>query len=353
MTEKPSYSALEKKIEELEAKLKGTAVQDGNAKYRILFEKSKDAILIIEDETFVECNQAAIDMLGYKNKTEFLNTHPSKLSPDKQPDGKDSFTKAKEMIAIALQNGSHRFEWDHIRVNKEVFPVEVLLTTIFQQENRHVIHTIWRDISAQKQTENQLLMFAKVIEQANEEVVVTNSDGVIQYVNPSFEKNTGYFKDEAIGQTPAILKSGLHDKAFYEGIWKTILNKKIWKGKVKNRCKNGHILMHDMVISPIVDIKNQISGFVSIRRDITEQKKLEKQIEQSRKMEAIGTLAGGIAHDFNNILSGIFGYAQLAQINITTPDKAKNNIFQITQGAKRAADLVQQILTNLIWSLQT
>jgi PAS domain S-box-containing protein len=463
MTEKPTYAELEQKIHELEKK---------DDKYRTLFEKSKDAILIIENERFVDCNQAAVDMLGYKNKVEFLNTHPSELSPDNQPDGKSSFTKAIKMIDLALKNGAHRFEWNHVRANGEIFPVEVLLTTISYQNNNHVMHTTWRDITDRKQAEKklrekenqlslhlqntplgaisldlnfkiidwnpaaesifgynrkeainihiadliipddikesvdivfrnllsgkggkhntndnitkagkriicdwyntilynvkgeitgfaslvndvtekkahekQLLRFAKVIEQASEEVVITDINGIIQYVNPSFERNTGYKTEEVLGQTPSVLKSGLHDRAFYKGIWTTLLDKEIWKGKIQNKCKDGHILFHDMVITPILDSDNKISAFVSIRRDITEQRNMEQQIQQSQKMESIGTLAGGVAHDFNNILSGIFGYAQLAEMNIDNSVKAKQNISQIIKGAKRATELVQQILT--------
>ena len=201
------------------------------------------------------------------------------------------------------------------------------------------------DITQLKLHEKQLLQFEKVIEQADEEVVITDPTGIIQYVNPSFEKNMGHKRKEIVGKRPSVLKSGLHNDAFYKNIWTTILDKKIWKGNIQNKRKNGTILLHDMVITPIVNSENDITAFVSIRRNITEQVKMEQQMQQSRKMEAIGTLAGGIAHDFNNILSGIFGYAQLADMNLDKPEKAKNYITQVTVGAKRATELVQQILT--------
>ncbi|MCD4678730.1 MAG: response regulator [Desulfobacula sp.] len=119
-------------------------------RYRILFEKSKDALLIIKNQKFIDCNQATLDMLGYDNKELMLQTHPSDLSPRFQPDGRDSFTKAVEMIEITLENGSHRFEWNHVRANGDIFPVEVLLTVVSIEEGNQVIHTTWRDITEKK-----------------------------------------------------------------------------------------------------------------------------------------------------------------------------------------------------------
>ncbi|MFQ5608385.1 MAG: PAS domain S-box protein, partial [Candidatus Zixiibacteriota bacterium] len=120
--------------------------------YRTLFEKSADSILIIEGDKFVDCNQATVDMLGYRNKQELLETHPSQLSPEFQPDGRSSYEKANEMMAIAFKRGSHRFEWDHIRQNGEVFPVEVLLTAA-PMRDRMFLHVVWRDITERKRLE--------------------------------------------------------------------------------------------------------------------------------------------------------------------------------------------------------
>lgn len=139
-----------------ERKQTETLLRQREETFRELFEKSGDAILIIENETFIDCNQATVDMLGYSSKEDFLYLHPSKLSPPFQPDGKTSQSKADEMMQAAITNGTHRFEWDHVRKNGEVFPVEVLLTAISKDPQRRVIHTVWRDISERKKTEEEL-----------------------------------------------------------------------------------------------------------------------------------------------------------------------------------------------------
>ena len=122
---------------------------------RLVFERSPDAILLLDDGVFIDCNQAAIDMLCAAGKDELLSLSPSDLSPAIQPDGTSSTTKAQQMIAVALERGSHRFEWLAKRRNGSEFPVEVLLTAIPFQE-RQILYVFWRDISRRKEAEREL-----------------------------------------------------------------------------------------------------------------------------------------------------------------------------------------------------
>lgn len=137
------------KLEEI-VKERDLSLDSSNKRYQTLFDKTADALLIIEGHQFVDCNQAALEMLGFNNKNELYDTHPSKLSPEMQSDGERSETKADLMIETAFRKGSHRFEWDHKRKNGEVFPVEVLLTAIPFDESQ-LLHVVWRDITARKQ----------------------------------------------------------------------------------------------------------------------------------------------------------------------------------------------------------
>ena len=131
------------------------ALQESEKKYSTLFEKSADAILLIAGGKFIDCNQATIDMLGYPEKQTLLDTHPSELSPPVQADGSDSFEQANTMMAIAMKNGSHRFEWMHKRYSGESFPVEVLLTAI-PIAGKQYLHVVWRDITERKRIERAL-----------------------------------------------------------------------------------------------------------------------------------------------------------------------------------------------------
>lgn len=116
------------------------------------FHKTVDASLLFNGEMFVDCNEAAVKMLGASSKKEVLLFHPTDLSPEQQPDGKPSFETAQEMIAIAFKKGFHRFEWTHRKINGEEFPVEVSLTVI-EQKGKPLLHVLWKDLTRQKMAE--------------------------------------------------------------------------------------------------------------------------------------------------------------------------------------------------------
>lgn len=131
-------------------------LDESESKYHSLFAMSDNAILVIENQRFIDCNRAVVNMLGYKNKKELLNTHPSELSPEKQPDGRYSYEKAEEMIALAIKNGIHHFEWIHTKANGEDFPVEVLLGAL-RYKGRILLNTIWKELTEKKEAESVIL----------------------------------------------------------------------------------------------------------------------------------------------------------------------------------------------------
>ncbi len=124
--------------------------------FETLFEKSNDGVLILDDGKFIQCNENILKMLHYKSKEDLLNVHPSKLSPEFQPDGSSSYEKAEEILSLALENNGHQFEWVHTKANGDDFLVEVTLTPI-TLNNRKVFYAVWRDISEEKEAQIKLL----------------------------------------------------------------------------------------------------------------------------------------------------------------------------------------------------
>lgn len=201
------------------------------------------------------------------------------------------------------------------------------------------------DITDRKRVEQQLQRLHAAVEQAAETIVVTDPAGTILYVNPAFEITTGYKREEALGQNPRILKSGLQDRAFYESMWQTLSRGQVWRGEFTNRRKDGSLFEEKATISPIKNDQGEIVSYVAVKREVTAEVALQKQLLQAQKMEAIGTLAGGIAHDFNNLLMVILGYADLLLQLKRPEDPDREKLKAMRQAARDGADLVNRILT--------
>jgi PAS domain S-box-containing protein len=186
--------------------------------------------------------------------------------------------------------------------------------------------------------------FFCAVEQSADTVLVTNSEGIIEYVNPAFEALTGYSQQEVVGKTPSILKSGQQAPALYRELWETIRAGGVYRGILVNRKKSGEAYYVDESIAPIRNPEGQITHFVSNGRDLTKRLSLEAQLRQAQKMDAIGRLAGGIAHDFNNLLTIITSYSELALDSVATGSSAHGGLREILGAARRAAGLTRQLL---------
>jgi PAS domain S-box-containing protein len=189
---------------------------------------------------------------------------------------------------------------------------------------------------------NRLLIQA--LESARDGIMITDLQGTILKVNQALEGLTGYSRQELLGQTPRLLKSGVHAQDFYARMWQTVLSRCSWQGEVINRRKDGKLLPVSMTISPIVDNQNRLTHFVGIQRDISERKRLEEQLIQAQKMQSIGTLAGGIAHEFNNLLAGINGYASLGLREPGLTPTLHEFLQNVVDLSERAATLTRQLL---------
>ncbi|MEK6570600.1 MAG: PAS domain S-box protein [Bacteroidota bacterium] len=202
---------------------------------------------------------------------------------------------------------------------------------------------IVKDLTEQRKTQLQLIRFANAIHFTVNPIEITDVSGKIIYVNPAFERISGYRKEELLGKNPSILSSGLHDKSFWKKSWETILAGKVWTGEVVNQRKTGKLFYTELLISPIMGPAGEVVGFLGSHRDITEKKHLEEQLVRSQKMESIGTLAAGIAHEVGNPLTSISSIVQVIQ-RTTSDHFAREKLElvknQITRISKIIRDLV-------------
>lgn len=207
-----------------------------------------------------------------------------------------------------------------------------------------VTTTVLGSFINRKRAEAERERLSAAIEQAVESVVITDPQGTIEYVNPAFEKLTGYSREESIGQNPNILNSGKQDKQFYKNMWDTISSGNIWQGRIINRRKDGSLFTEEATISPVFDFKKKIVHYVAVKRDISKELELEQQYRQAQKMESIGRLAGGIAHDFNNMLGVILGYSEMSLAKLDPSDALYTTLQEIHKAGLRSADLTNQLL---------
>jgi two-component system cell cycle sensor histidine kinase/response regulator CckA len=208
---------------------------------------------------------------------------------------------------------------------------------------RYAVDVYCKERQRQK-AEDTLRKLWRAVEQSADLVMITDHSGVIEYVNPAFETLTGYSREEAIGRTPRILKSGQQSPELYQQLWQTILAGNVFRGVLVNRKKNGEIFFAEKTITPLRDSEGNIANFISSDRDITERRRLEAQLQQAQKMDAIGRLAGGVAHDFNNLLMVISAYAELTLDSLAPKHPLRRNVEEIQTASRRAADLTRQLL---------
>ena len=196
----------------------------------------------------------------------------------------------------------------------------------------------------QRAAGESLRKLSQAVEKSADLVLITSRDGIIEYVNPAFEALTGYRPEEVCGRSPRILKSGEQGPEVYQEMWKTIVAGNVYRGILVDRKKNGELFYLEQSICPVRDSAGRITHFIANGRDLTERLRLEAQLLQAQKMDAIGRLAGGVAHDFNNLLTIITSYSELALDAVSKSGALEAKIQEILQAARRAAELTRQLL---------
>lgn len=241
-------------------------------------------------------------------------------------------------IAILTQDITERKEHQEIL---EEANHQLLLS---QENTLRILEDLKAENQVRRAKEKELQRVTTAIEQVAEVVIITDATGTIEYVNPAFATVTGYTANEALGQTPRILKSDMQDQAFYRDLWETITAGRIWQGRMVNKNKDGGFYNEESTISPVVDETGRIIHYVAVKRDISEHMALTAQLIQAQKMESVGRLAGGVAHDFNNMLSVILGHAEMGMMRLPPEHPVSADLTQISMAAKRSADLTRQLL---------
>jgi len=290
--------------------------------------------------SFVRFNKAGEQLLGYPRE-ELLGKSDHDFFPKKEADffvEKDrQVLDSKELLDIPEETVRTRSNEVRILHTKK-------LPILDESGTPQYLLGISEDITERRQAEESIRKLSQAIEQSPVSIVITDTEGSIEFVNAKFSQITGYTYAEAMGQNPRILKSGETPAEEYSQMWQTISSGGVWQGEFHNRKKSGELFWEQATIAPVRSVDNVITHYVAVKEDITEQKRLEDRMRQGQKLEAVGQLAGGVAHDFNNMLGVIIGHAELALRSASEDVFLRRNLEAILTAASRSADVTRQLL---------
>ncbi len=205
------------------------------------------------------------------------------------------------------------------------------------------------DITESIITEKQLKLLSRSVEQSPVSIAITDIDGHIEYVNPAFEKTTGYSREEITGKTMRVLKSGSHSREFYKELWAAILSGRNWSGELKNKKKNGEIYWEEASISPIFNQQGEIVNFVSVSEDITGSKMMvEHLIQAKEKAEENDRLKtaflANMSHEIRTPMNAIMGFAEILKEPGLAGKMQKEFIDKIEKSGRRMLDTVNNLI---------
>ncbi|MBS1962057.1 MAG: PAS domain S-box protein [Bdellovibrionales bacterium] len=188
-------------------------------------------------------------------------------------------------------------------------------------------------------------VYYRCVEDCNEAIMISDFGGRLVYVNPAWTRAYGFSREEAVGQTSRILRSGHQSKEFYAGVWKQILDPAVghWRGEIVNKAKDGSLVPVLLTITPVRSPEKEIRGFMGIAVDLRAMKEMEAQIAHQDRLASIGTLASGLAHEIGTPLGVVRGRAEFLMMKINDPE-ARRELEVITAQADRISKLIRSLL---------
>ena len=314
------------------------ALRESEEWHRSLVENSFDGIFVQQGGKIIFANPRLCQMLGYSpgelEGMEHWRVYHGKYQ---------RITRERAEARMRGENVPPQYEVRMQRKNGSFFQGEVSAKVV-SLKDRPAVQAWVKDISKRKRLEGVQRRLATVIEQSADAIVITDTRGNVEYVNPAHARITGYTPEEVIGSLAPVLKDRELNSELYQDLFDSLARGSTWSGRTVGRRKDGTLYDMDRTVSPVRDPNGKIVNFVGLERDVTHEVRLQRQLLQAQKMEAIGTLAGAVAHDFNNLLTIVMGFSELllAEKNHDQPDYA--DLQKIFRAAKDGAELVRRLL---------
>ena len=320
------------------------ALRESERMFRSITEQISEVVFVnnsIGEITYV--SPIVEKVAGYKPEELLGHAFFEYLADEEIPGAIAIYTDAMER-----QLTNQILEFKYKKKDGTLFQAEIH-SQFFNDNGSSGVIGLLRDISERKLVENQLIKLSTVVEQSPAVVVITDPLGNIEYVNPAFTELTGYSIEEAKGNNPRILQSGLTSESVFKNLWETILSGRIWRGEFQNKKKNGELFWETAVISAIIDKNGVITNFVAVKEDITEQKTyLTELIAAKEKAEESDHLKSAflanISHEIRTPMNGILGFSELLKEPHLSGEEQSEFIDLIQQSGHRMLNLINDLI---------
>lgn len=316
-------AALENAHHYAQLRQKQVDLQESEARFRHLAENAADLIVRFDtDLRHLYINPALARLTGISQE-EYLGKTNEELG---MPPQQVAFWN-RELRRVVAEGRPRTFSFQFTDAEGRLRYFETQVAPEFNSKGQIVsLLSITRDITARLETEQRLRLQSAALDAAANGIVITDIDGAIEWVNPAFTALTGYTLEEAVGKNPRdLVKSGVHDRLFYQDLWDTILSGQVWRGELVNQRKDGRLYHEEQTITPVIDEQGQITHFVAIKQDISERKEVEESFRQAQRLAqaTIDSLSAHIAvlDEEGDIVAVNQSWLEFAQENEGQVDK--------------------------------
>jgi PAS domain S-box-containing protein len=376
----------ERKKTELELINAREIANESEKKYRLLAENLSDVIWVVDlNFQFKYLSRSSEKLFGY-TKREIEKVQICDLFTVQ------TFNKSKQILSFHLDQFKHDGDnkpilYEMEGVHKEGYSIFIEISAKFQLDDYRNVVGIFgtaRDITKRKIAEMNLKKLQTAVENLKACIVITDTNGNIEYANPFFTESTGYLPEEYIGKNPRILKTELHDSQYYQKMWESIKSGQTWEGEFCNQKKNGQLYWESVIISPVKDSNNEITHFVAVKSDITEVKNTNKDLqlakeiaeenqislrkknteflllneelrqtneelilarqkaEESDKLKS--SFLENISHEIRTPLNAIVGFSNLLSQGDQSPEKLKTFTDIICKSSDKLIDIISDVI---------